>query len=74
MMSGDQKPRLYMLSGRDITAENVAKMFKMLTGRDTSPEELEETRNKLEEAYAKLNESQKSATPRMPGDGKESNR
>jgi len=74
MMNGDQKPRLYLLSGREVTAENVAKMYRQVTGRDVSPAELEETRTKLEEAYAKLNESRKSATSRMQGGEEESNR
>jgi hypothetical protein len=69
----DKKPRLHLLSGREITAENLAKMFKMLTGRDVSPGELEEGRKTLEEAYAKLNEGRKSATPHKHGGGEESN-
>jgi hypothetical protein len=69
----EPKPRLVLLSGREITAENVAKMYKALTGRDASPEELEEGRKMLEKAYAKLNEGRKSATPHKHGGGEESN-
>jgi hypothetical protein len=45
-----------------ITAENIAKMFKALTGRDpeVTPRVADETNTKLEEAYAKL-EADKSA-------------
>jgi hypothetical protein len=45
-----------------ITAENIAKMFKALTGRDpeVTPGVADETNTKLEEAYAKL-EADKSA-------------
>ena len=60
----DQKPKLVLLHGRMITAENIAKMFKALTGRDPefSPEWLERTNKELEEAYAKLNEDRKLAS------------
>jgi hypothetical protein len=58
----EQKPRLVLLHGRVITAENIAKMFKALTGRDpeVTPRVADETNTKLEEAYAKL-EADKSA-------------
>jgi hypothetical protein len=67
----DQKPKLVLLHGRMITAENIAKMFTALTGRDpeASPEWLERTNKELEEAHAKLNEGPKSATSGMLDDG-----
>jgi hypothetical protein len=58
------KPKLVLLHGRMITAANIAKMFKALTGSEpeVSPEWLERTNKELEEAYAKLNYGPKSAT------------
>ena len=32
-----QRPGLLLLSGQKLTAENLAKMFKLLTGRDALP-------------------------------------
>ena len=60
----EPKPKLVRLHGRMITAENIAKMFKALTGREpeASTEWLERTNRELEEAYAKLNEDRKLAT------------
>ena len=71
----DQKPKLVLLHGRMITALNIAMMFKALTGRDAdlSPERLNETNRKLQEAYARLNESRQSATPRVQDGGEEKN-
>jgi hypothetical protein len=65
------KPKLVLLHGGMITAENIAKMFKALTGRDpeVSPEWLGRTNKELEEAYAKLNDGPKSGTPGMLDDG-----
>jgi hypothetical protein len=59
-----QRHRSEVLRRVRITAENIAKMFKALTGRnpEVSPEWLERTNKELEEAYAKLNEGPKSAT------------
>ena len=64
------KPKLVLLHGGMITAENIAKMFKALTGRDpeVSPEWLERTNKELEGAYAKLNYGPKSATSGMLDD------
>jgi aldehyde:ferredoxin oxidoreductase len=39
-------------------AEDVARMFKALTGKDSTPEELAKSQKKLDEAYARLNASQ----------------
>jgi aldehyde:ferredoxin oxidoreductase len=44
--------------GKRITAEDVARMFKALTGKDSTPEELAKSQKKLDEAYARLNASQ----------------
>jgi hypothetical protein len=72
----DQKPKLVLLHGHMITAENIAKMFKTLTGRDAEviPEWLERTNRELEEAYAKLNEDRKLATHGRRDDEAESTR
>lgn len=43
----DQKPRLFLLPGNKITAENIAALYKQLTGKDTTPAELEECRASL---------------------------
>jgi hypothetical protein len=40
--------------GKRITAEDVARMFKALTGKDPTPEELANSQKKLDEAYARL--------------------
>ena len=40
--------------GKRITAEDVARMFKALTGKDCTPEELAKSQKKLDEAYARL--------------------
>jgi hypothetical protein len=42
------KPRLAVLKGREITAEDVAALFRHLTGRTATPEEVEEARKSLE--------------------------
>jgi len=48
MKTDDQKPTLYLLSGKEaLTAEGIAKLFKALTGKDTTPQEMEECRAKL---------------------------
>ena len=46
----DAKPDLVLLRGKDITAESLAEMFRFLTGKDSTPEEIEEIRVKLEKA------------------------
>jgi hypothetical protein len=53
----ETKPKLVLLHRRMITPENIAKMFKALTGRDpeVSPGWLERTNKELEETRAKLN-------------------
>lgn len=40
--------------GKRITAEDVAHMFKALTGKLSTPEELAKSQKKLDEAYARL--------------------
>lgn len=50
----DKKPELILLSGQKITGETIAIMFKRLTGKDASPEEIAQTQKKLDEARAKL--------------------
>lgn len=49
--------------GKRITAEDVARMFKALTGKDPTPEELAKSHKKLDEAYARLAAPQQSDTP-----------
>jgi hypothetical protein len=50
-----QQPRLLMLiPGKDITAEKVAALYKFLTGKDATPEELERTRARLENFRARF--------------------
>lgn len=43
----DQEPRLFLLPGNKITAENIAALYKQLAGKDTTPAELEECRSSL---------------------------
>ena len=43
----EQKPQLFLLPGESITAEDIAAMYKALTGKDTSPMKLEECRARL---------------------------
>ena len=44
--------------GKRIVAEDVARMFKALTGKDSTPEQLDKSQKKLDEAYARLAASQ----------------
>lgn len=51
---GGAKPRLVLMGGgKTITADDVARMFKALTGKDPIPEELALSQNRLDDAYAK---------------------
>jgi hypothetical protein len=43
-----QKPTLTIAPGRGLTVEELVELFKRLTGRTPSPEEVEEARAKLE--------------------------
>ncbi len=47
--------------GKRITAEDLARMFKALTGKDSTPEQLAKSQKKLDEAYARLAASQQDA-------------
>lgn len=48
MKTDDQKPTLYLLSGKDaMTAEGIAALYEKLTGKKTTPEEMEECRQRL---------------------------
>ena len=40
--------------GKKITADDVAHMFKRLTGKEATPEELATVRDQLDAAYGKL--------------------
>ena len=44
------KPELHLLRPNEITFENVMEMFRRLTGRDPTPEEVEEARREWEKA------------------------
>src|SRR5690348_6374134 len=48
------KPRLYLLGGTRIEAEHVAALFHALTGRVTTPAQVEECRQALDQAYERL--------------------
>ena len=49
-----EKPKLVLAGGqgRRITAADVARMFKSLTGKETPPEEMVDLQKRLDEVYA----------------------
>jgi hypothetical protein len=53
--------------GKQITAEDVARRFKALTGKDPPPEDLAKSQKKLDEAYARLAASEPGGTPDAAG-------
>lgn len=53
--------------GKRITAEDVGRMFKALTGKDSTPEQLAKSQKKLDEAYARLAASEAGGTPDAAG-------
>jgi hypothetical protein len=40
------KPELVLIEGKDITFEDITGMFRRLTGREPTPEEVEEARQR----------------------------
>jgi hypothetical protein len=44
----------YYVEGRGITAGNLAWLYEKLTGRTASPQEIEQSRKRLAEAYRTL--------------------
>ena len=44
----EQKPSLTLILGDTIDAEAIARLFRKLTGREPTPEEMEEARKILE--------------------------
>jgi hypothetical protein len=56
VLSGDGKgPSRYYVGGGRITAESLAWLYEKLTGRRPTPEEIEQSRKRLAEAYRNLN-------------------
>lgn len=48
MKTDDQKPTLYLLSGKEaMTAEGIAALYEKLTGKHTTPQEMDECRARL---------------------------
>jgi hypothetical protein len=49
-----QAPARYYVEGREITAGNLAWLYEKLTGRAATPQEVEQSRKRLAEAYRTL--------------------
>jgi hypothetical protein len=56
--TNDNKPSLAMLGGRRITGLHIARMFRALTGRTPSAEQVLKAQQSLDRAYAELEERQ----------------
>jgi hypothetical protein len=67
-MINEQKPRLHLLRGGRIAAEDLATFYTALTGKIVTPDALEQSRRALEQAYSER-EAARSTSQRAEGRG-----